>query len=97
MLQLLFGLANGALGVFGKHSAGVRDRNAARIANLERTWVDEILVGYWFSPTIIGWFNATQGAVMQDLMTRDTQLYAMQVTITLAVFGVNKVHKARKR
>jgi len=91
----VLGLLNGVLGIFGKRSEAVVARNQSRIDNMQRTWVDEILVFYWFSPSVIAWFDVEKSVEMQNAMTSNQEFFGIQVAITLAVFGINKLKGKR--
>ncbi len=91
IVNLLGGLAGQLIGLFGAKGAAKQRAIATRIDNMKRTWVDEILVLYWFAPSVVAWFNADQSAAMIAAMTSDEQFLAVQVGITAAVFGLNKL------
>jgi hypothetical protein len=59
---------------------------------MARSWTDEFLVVYWFSPSIVGIFNTAKGIEMSSNMTHNTELFALQVAITAAVFGLGKIN-----
>ena len=85
------GLAGQIIGLFGDRGKEKQALLKERAQNMQRTWVDEFLAVYWFSPNIVGFFSEARAQVMIDTMTRSTDVLAIQIGITAAVFGLNKL------
>ena len=91
----IMGLAKAGLAIFGNRTEAAQKVVQTRIDSMSRTWTDEILVVFWFAPTIVGWFSTDKGAAMIDLMTRDKELLGVQLLITGAVFGLGKMKRPK--
>lgn len=83
------GLLGQVIGLFGE--AGKAKQEALRevAANFQRTWVDEIVVLYWFAPTVLSWFGILKP--LYSLETMAPELMQIQLGITAAIFGLNKL------
>jgi len=97
IFNILGGLAGQIIGVIGKGGKARQDILKARVDSMKRTWVDEMLFLYWFSPSIVAWWDTEKSTAMIDAMSSNKEFFAIQVAITCAVFGLNKLNgKASK-
>lgn len=90
--NIVGGLAAEVIGIFGQRGKEKREEIKTRIENMQRSWTDEILVVYWFAPSVLAWFNPEHAAKMISSMTADEQFFGIQVAITVAVFGLGKLN-----
>ena len=91
-VKLGAGLVGQAISLFGERGKAAQADLVARAENMKRSLTDEFLVLYWFSPTIVGIFDAEKGIEMSSNMTQNSELFALQVAITAAVFGLGKIN-----
>ena len=97
IFNVLGGLAGQIIGMFGKSGEARQDAIKARIDSMQRTWSDEILIVYWFAPSVRAWWDPEGGTAMIEAMTSSEQFFGIQVAITAAVFGLGKLNgKASK-
>ena len=92
IFNVLGGLAGQIIGLFGAAGQQKREALNARIQNMQRSWTDEILVLYWFSPSFVAWVNPDKATTMIQAMTADKEFFAVQAAITAAVFGLGKLN-----
>ncbi len=95
IVSMLGGLAGQVIGLFGQKGKASQENIKARMDNMKRSWTDEFIAVYWFSPSIMAWFNPEKAELMITVMMSNTEMVAIQVAITAAVFGLGKV-KGRK-
>ena len=81
------------IGVFGQKGKAKQEQITATAANMQRTWTDEIIVLYWFGPTLLALFGFSEPMDRQLLMitAENSLLFEVQVGITAAVFGLSKI------
>jgi len=90
--QGVIGLFGQLLGIFGAQGKAKQQALSQVAANMQRTWVDEIVCLYWFLPTILAVFGWPEGLERQQAMIGDgSYLFQTQVGITAAVFGLGKI------
>jgi len=91
-VKLGAGLVGQVIGLVGDKGKAAQADLVARAENMKRSWTDEVLVIYWFSPSVIAWFDKEKSLEVQQTMTADPELFALQVAITAAVFGLGKIN-----
>jgi|TARA_R110002096_G_scaffold5079_4_gene23644 hypothetical protein len=86
-------LAGQIIGLFGQKGAAAQAQIKATAANMQRTYTDEVIVLYWFGPSIVSLFGLAEPMQQQLLMINaDTGLlFEVQIGITAAVFGLGKL------
>ena len=87
--QGAIGLLGQVIGLFGQAGKAKQEALKTVAAGFQRTWVDEIIVLYWFAPTVLSWFGILKP--LYSLETMDPQLMQVQLGISAAVFGLNKL------
>jgi hypothetical protein len=92
IVNAALGLVGQVISLFGQAGKAKQEDLKTRVEAMKRSWTDEILVVYWFSPTMVGWFDLAKSIEMQNSMTANTELFAMQVAISAAVFGLGKIN-----
>lgn len=92
-------IANGILniigqvvGIFGQTGKAKQEALKQVAANMQRTWTDEIIVAYWFAPSVLALFGYPDAlTTMQGFAQSGDLLFEMQVGISAAVFGLGKL------
>ena len=87
--QGAIGLLGQVIGLFGERGKAKQEALKTVAANMQRTWVDAIIVLYWFAPTVLSWVGILKP--LYSLETMDPQLMQVQLGISAAVFGLNKL------
>ena len=93
--NILGGLAGQVIGLFGAKGKAQQQNIQTRMALMQRTWVDELLVVFWFAPSIVSWVSPEKADAMITSMMGNSELTLMQGAITAAVFGLGKVSGKR--
>jgi len=96
LVPLAGNLIGQVIGLFGQKGQASKEALQARMGAMERSWTDEILVVYWFSPGIASWIDPVYATTMIAAMFSNTELVALQGAITAAVFGLGKVNGRKK-
>jgi len=92
IVSLLGNLAGQVIGLMGKKGAAKQAEIAERMQQMERSWTDEVLVVYWFSPSMIGWISPAKADAIITVMFSNPEMVTIQAAITAAVFGLGKVN-----
>lgn len=92
LINGLIGLAGQIVGLFGKRGAAKQEALKAVASNMQRTYVDELIVLYWFLPTVLAIAGFPDTLERQQAMIADgSLLFEVQLGISAAVFGLNKI------
>ena len=88
----VLGLAGQIIGLFGQRGQAQQEQLKAVSDRLQRTWVDELIVLYWFWPSVAAQLGWAEPLAVQIQQIKDSpELFAIQLGITGAVFGLNKI------
>lgn len=93
MINLLGGLAGQIIGLFGERGRANQAVIKERLAQMERSYTDEVIIAYWFGPTIVSIFGWAAPLINQKgMITENTEIFAVQTALTAAVFGLGKMN-----
>ena len=93
MINLIGGLAGQLIGLFGQQGRDAQANIKTRLAQMERSYTDEVIVAYWFGPTLVAIFGWAEPLVNQQIMvSANGEIFAIQAAITAAVFGLGKMN-----
>lgn len=90
------GLVGQVIGLFGAKGQRTQEQMKARLDAMGRSWTDEFIAVVWFSPLIVAWVSPERAQSWIDTITSQNDYFAMLVAITLAVFGIGKIQRAKK-
>lgn len=90
------GLVGQVIGLFGSKGKATQESLKVRVASMERSWTDEVIVVIWFSPLVVGWFNAQAATDWIAAVFANDEYSALLFAITAAVFGLGKINGASK-
>jgi len=85
-------LLGSVIGIWGEKGKAKQEALATRVEAMKRSWTDEFIAVYWFSPSIVSWFDPDKATAMITSMTSNEQFFGVQIGITLAVFGIGKLN-----
>jgi hypothetical protein len=85
-------LASSLLGMIGAKGERAKESLENARDSMERSWTDEVLVVYWFGPTIVAMFGYTSSLEAQTAAIAEfSPLFQVQIAITAAIFGLGKL------
>lgn len=94
--QAGIGLLGQVIGLFGERGKAKQEALREVAQNFQRTWVDELIVIYWFAPSVASYFGAGQALANQiAMLDASGPLMEIQIGISAAVFGLNKLSGKR--
>jgi len=97
MINVLAGIAGQVIGLFGAKGRAQQERMMARVAAMERSWTDEVIALYWFSPGFVAWFSPERATEWIAAVSSQPEFFATQGIITAAVFGLGKINGRREQ
>jgi len=92
LISVVAGLAGQIIGLFGSKGKAQQQALKTRVANMKRSWTDELVALVWFSPMMMAWISPDRATAWIDTATADPEYYALLVGITAAVFGLGKIN-----
>ena len=94
--QAGIGLIGQVIGLFGQAGKAKQEALKATAQNFQRTWVDELIVLYWFFPSVLAYLGRPESLQTQvDMLNASGPLMEIQIGISAAVFGLNKLSGKR--
>ena len=94
--QAGIGLIGQVIGLFGERGKAKQQALTAVAQNFQRTWVDELIVLYWFFPSVLAYLGYTESLDTQiEMLSSSGPLMEIQIGISAAVFGLNKLSGKR--
>lgn len=91
----IMSLAGQLIGLVGAKGKAAQEQINTRVSAMERSWTDEVLVAYWFSPGFVAWFSPEAVEAWTKATVGNEQLFTIQLLITAAVFGLGKIKRSK--
>ena len=98
LANVIGGLVGQVISVFGDWGKGNQEVINRRVAMMERSGTDEIIVITIFSPLWVGWFSEAKATAWLAMVDGMPEWYTgMLWAVTGAVFGLGKLNGRRKK